>query len=181
MTAAATTMRPATPSVAEGMTAAKAGDVIQVVEFLLGREHFAIDLFDVKEVVEYTRITELPNAPENIRGVIDLRGEITTIFDIRQQINLKHASERDEQNSRIIVVDNKITKSKIGIMVDEVLSVSTFSRSDLDVSAASSIDNMLINGVIRKKTKIKESQSNELVIWLDIRNILKAGGLGIDA
>ena len=59
------------------------GGPVQVVEFLLGREYFAIDLFDVREVVEYTHITHLPSAPEYIRGIIDLRGEITTIIDLK--------------------------------------------------------------------------------------------------
>ncbi|MDO8842066.1 chemotaxis protein CheW, partial [Methanocalculus sp.] len=47
---------------------------VQVVEFVLGDETFAIDLFDVREVVEYTRISALPNSPSYIKGIIDLRG-----------------------------------------------------------------------------------------------------------
>jgi purine-binding chemotaxis protein CheW len=160
-------------------SAMKGLDDIQVVEFLLGMEHFAIDLFDVKEVVEYTRITELPNAPQNIKGIIDLRGEITTILDIKQMMNIRQDSSRSETNSRIVVIDNKITKSKIGIIVDDVLSVSTFSRSDMDDTASSAIENLLINGIIRKKTKIKDSSSTELVIWINIKSILNECGLGI--
>lgn len=152
---------------------------IKVVEFLLGKEHFAIDLFDVKEVVEYTRITELPNAPPDIKGIIDLRGEITTIFDIKQKMNIRQESSHADANSRIIVIDNKITRFKIGIIVDDVLSVSTFSRSDMDEAASSTVDNQLINGIIRKKTKIKDSQSTELVIWINIQTVLNNSGLGI--
>ena len=176
-TAAATQM--ANASTSQATIATKSLDEIQVVEFLLGVEHFAIDLFDVKEVVEYTRITELPNAPPNIKGIIDLRGEITTIFDIKQKMNIKQDASRAEINSRIIVIDNKITKSKIGIMVDDVLSVSTFSRSEMDETASSTVDNQLINGIIRKKTKIKDSQSTELVIWINIKSVLEDSGLGI--
>jgi len=169
----------ANASTSQATIATKSLDEIQVVEFLLGVEHFAIDLFDVKEVVEYTRITELPNAPPNIKGIIDLRGEITTIFDIKQKMNIKQDASRAEINSRIIVIDNKITKSKIGIMVDDVLSVSTFSRSEMDETASSTVDNQLINGIIRKKTKIKDSQSTELVIWINIKSVLEDSGLGI--
>jgi purine-binding chemotaxis protein CheW len=179
MTAAASATQTGNASASQATGTAKSLDDIQVVEFLLGEEHFAIDLFDVKEVVEYTRITELPNAPPNIKGIIDLRGEITTIFDIKQMMNIKKESSRSETNSRIIVIDNKITKSKIGIIVDDVLSVSTFSRSDLDESASSTVDIQLINGIIRKKLKIKDSQSTELVIWINIKSILNDNGLGI--
>jgi len=151
-------------------------DTIQVVEFLLGREHFAVDLFDVKEVVEYTRITELPSSPPHIRGIIDLRGEITTIIDIKKQMNIRNAADRDEINSRIIVLDNKITNAKIGIMVDDVLAVSTFPGTDVDITSAAQADESLIIGIIRKKTKVKDSQSTELIIWIDIRKLLRDSG-----
>jgi len=151
-------------------------DTIQVVEFLLGREHFAVDLFDVKEVVEFTRITELPSSPSHIRGIIDLRGEITTIIDIKKQINILKESDRDEMNSRIIVLDNTITKSKIGILVDDVLAVSTFPGSEVDITSASTTDDALIIGIIRKKIKVKDSQNTELIIWIDIRKLLRDSG-----
>jgi purine-binding chemotaxis protein CheW len=66
----------------------KSIDTIQVVEFVLGSEHFAIDLFDVKEVVEYTTITKLPNVPAYVKGIIDLRGEITMIIDLKHRLNI---------------------------------------------------------------------------------------------
>ena len=65
---------------------------IQIVEFVLGKESFAIDLFDVKEVVEYTTITKLPNVPAYIKGIIDLRGEITTIIDLKHGSTLQTAA-----------------------------------------------------------------------------------------
>ena len=66
----------------------KAGKSFQVLEFLLGKEHFAIDLFDVREVVEYTPITQLPNTASCMKGIIDLRGEITTIVDLKDRLHI---------------------------------------------------------------------------------------------
>src|SRR5271157_6167445 len=94
-------------------TASKRQGSIQIVEFILGKERFAIDLFDVREVVEYTTITKLPNSPPYIKGIIDLRGEITTIIDLKQRLNIQEESRIEEQNSRIIVLDETITQSKI--------------------------------------------------------------------
>ena len=71
------------PHATSGDGVQKLSDNILVVEFLLGDEHFAIDLFEVREVVEYTRITHLPDTPPHIRDIIDLRGEITTIIDLK--------------------------------------------------------------------------------------------------
>lgn len=147
---------------------------VQVVEFLLGKEHFAIDLFDVKEVVEYTRITRLPNAPGYIRGIIDLRGEITTIIDLKEQLRIRGgADEVLEENSRIIVLDDAITSHKTGIMVDDVLSVSTFTREQVDTSTASiNKGESHVIGIIRKSMRIRDKDVTELVIWIDIRQIL---------
>jgi purine-binding chemotaxis protein CheW len=152
----------------------KLSDNIQVVEFLLGDEHFAIDLFEVREVVEYTRITHLPDTPPHIRGIIDLRGEITTIIDLKNLMHIHGEKKTDELTSRIIVLDDRITKSKIGIMVDDVLSVSTFSRKEVDTSAASiNRERNNIIGIIRKKARVKDKDINELIIWIDIQRLLK--------
>ncbi|MDI9632902.1 MAG: chemotaxis protein CheW [Methanolinea sp.] len=149
---------------------------LQVVEFLLGKEHFAIDLFDVKEVVEYTTITKLPNTPSYVKGIIDLRGEITTIIDLKQRLHITEESGQPEENCRIIVLDEKNTKSKIGIMVDDVLSVSTFDMKDVDTKSASEIgEDTAILGIIKKsvKEKDKDREVNELIIWIDIKQLLK--------
>jgi purine-binding chemotaxis protein CheW len=152
----------------------KLSDNIQVVEFLLGDEHFAIDLFEVREVVEYTRITHLPDTPPHIRGIIDLRGEITTIIDLKNLMHILAEKKTDESTSRIIVLDDRITKSKIGIMVDDVLSVSTFSRKEVDTSAATiNREQNNIIGIIRKKIRIKDKDVNELIIWIDVQRLLK--------
>mgnify|MGYP001298765882 CR=1 FL=1 len=148
---------------------------VQVVEFLLGREHFAIDLFDVKEVVEYTRITRLPNSPSYIKGIIDLRGEITTIIDLKEALAIAGTEVRSEEDSRIIVLDDQITYSKTGIMVDDVLSVSTFQRSQVDSSlTALHKENNQIIGIIKKKIRVKDRDSTELIIWIDVKQLLKS-------
>jgi purine-binding chemotaxis protein CheW len=154
---------------------AGAAESVQVVEFLLGKEHFAIDLFDVREVVEYTTITKLPNTPSFIKGIIDLRGEITTIIDLKQQMNIPEDTDMDEEDCRVIVLDDRITRSKIGIMVDDVSSVSTFSLAEVDKTAiAETGTDTHIIGIIKKQTRIKERDITELIIWIDIRHLLGA-------
>jgi len=146
---------------------------LQVVEFLLGKENYAVDLFDVREVVEYTTITELPNTPSYMKGIIDLRGEITTIIDLKERLNILEKSSQPIENSRIIVLDEKITKAKTGILVDDVLAVSTFERGDIDsTSASGGREDAAILGIIKKKIKDKEHETNELIIWIDIRHLL---------
>jgi len=147
---------------------------LQVVEFLLGKEHYAVDLFDVREVVEYTSITQLPNTPSYMKGIIDLRGEITTIIDLKERLHIVEKTTQPVENSRIIVLDEKITKAKTGIMVDDVLAVSTFEKSDVDnTSASGGSGDAAILGIIKKKIKEKEQEGHELIIWVDIRHLLE--------
>jgi purine-binding chemotaxis protein CheW len=147
---------------------------LQVVEFLLGKEHYAVDLFDVREVVEYTSITKLPSTPSYMRGIIDLRGEITTIIDLKERLNILEKSDLPEENSRIIVLDETLTKAKTGIMVDDVLAVSTFERGDIDSTSASGArEDAAILGIIKKKIKEKDHERHQLIIWIDIRHLLQ--------
>jgi len=148
-------------------------DSIQIVEFVLGNEHFAIDLFDVKEVVEYTTITKLPNVPSHVRGIIDLRGEITMIIDLKQRMNITEASKTLLETSRIIVLDENIAASKMGILVDDVTSVTTFEGNQVDYTSASvNKEDSSIIGIIKRKVKVKDKEKNELIIWIDLKQLL---------
>lgn len=149
------------------------GRTFQVLEFLLGREHFAIDLFDVREVVEYTPITQLPNTASYMKGIIDLRGEITTIIDLKERLHIPTDASGKVEDGRFIVLDEKLTGVKTGILVDDVLAVSTFEQADVDAaSTAGAGDEDAILGIIKKKTRDKENEISELVIWIDIRQTL---------
>jgi purine-binding chemotaxis protein CheW len=151
----------------------KAGKSFQVLEFLLGKEHFAIDLFDVREVVEYTPITQLPNTASCMKGIIDLRGEITTIVDLKDRLHIPKDGTRKVEDGRFIVLDEKLTGVKTGILVDDVLAVSTFEESDVDrASTAGAEEDDAIIGIIKKRTKDKDNEVSELIIWIDIRQTL---------
>jgi len=151
----------------------KAGKSFQVLEFLLGKEHFAIDLFDVREVVEYTPITQLPNTASCMKGIIDLRGEITTIVDLKDRLHIPTNGTRNVEDGRFIVLDEKLTGVKTGILVDDVLAVSTFDERDVDrASTAGAEEDDAIIGIIKKRTKDKEKEVSELIIWIDIRQSL---------
>jgi purine-binding chemotaxis protein CheW len=154
---------------------------VQVVEFLLGKEHFAVDLFNVREVVEYKTITQLPDTPAFIKGIIDLRGEITTIIDLKERLNIPRQPGSTDENCRIIVLDDSITKTKTGIMVDNVSSVTTFDRSAVD-TGTSSVEqkNEAIIGIIKKRIKIKDRDANELLILIDIKRLVSDEDVKID-
>jgi purine-binding chemotaxis protein CheW len=145
-------------------------DEIQVVEFLLGEKTFAIDLFDTKEVINQPEITPLPDAPPYVEGIIDLRGIITTILDLKSLMNIAGEGKHGRR-SRVIVLDADISHKIIGVLVDDVLSVSTYNESVVDRDNNEGRNRL---GVIRKKARGgDEKDAADLVILVDIVGIVK--------
>jgi len=87
---------------------------IQVVAFALEDEEFAVEINQVREVLKMSRITPLPQSLEFVRGVINLRGEVIPVVDLRKRLGLLEA-EQNEQN-RIIIVE--IGDDEVGLIVD---------------------------------------------------------------
>jgi purine-binding chemotaxis protein CheW len=145
----------------------------QVVEFVIGDELFAVDLFDTREVINTPDVTPIPNAPPFITGMIDLRGVITTIIDLRVMMNITREST-GKKRSRVIVLDKTVSEKMIGILVDDVYSVTTYSKDDIDQGAHSSNESHRdILGVIRKHRKDAGGKDKRtLVIWLDIKRMI---------
>lgn len=139
----------------------------QFVEFTLGSEFFAINLFNTKEVITPTEITPLPNTPVYIRGVMDLRGTITTIVDLKILLHIPE-TEKEKKKSRIIILDSNSSEKPVGILVDDVYSVSTHHSSDIEREAEDvSHSNRFILGVIRQN----KASGQKLVLWIDIQKI----------
>ncbi|MDD1728501.1 MAG: chemotaxis protein CheW [Methanospirillum sp.] len=149
-----------------------ADEVVQVVVFLLNKEKFAINLFDVKEIVEYTKITPVPGSDRYIKGIIDLRGEITTIIDLKEKMRITSGSTQHNQ-SRIIVIDNSVTKSKTGILVDDVTTVLSTTQSQIDYDTCGGSHSSHILGIIRQKQGDQDSEKADLIIWIDFVGMLQ--------
>lgn len=103
--------------------------LIQLVGFVIGEDRFALDILMVQEIIKTTKITNLPNSPNFIEGVINLRGSIIPVIDLSRRLSLNPASE-DNANSRIIIanVENRVT----GFLVDSVSKVLKIIASEIE-------------------------------------------------
>ncbi|WP_244603683.1 chemotaxis protein CheW [Methanococcoides sp. AM1] len=101
---------------------------VQVIVFALGDERYGVDISQVKEIIRPTKITRIPNAPEFIEGVVNLRGQITTIINLRTRFG-KETKETDSE-TRIIVVEYE--NAVIGMIVDTVNEVKYLSSKNID-------------------------------------------------
>lgn len=146
----------------------------QVVEFQIGSEQFAVDLFDTREVITTPDVTPIPNVPPYIKGIIDLRGVITTVVDLREIMQITKTST-DTKRSRIIVLDKDVSERRVGILVDDVSSVTTYNLQDIDLENQASHKNVRdILGIIHNQKRDKDGkETRNLVILLDIKSMIR--------
>lgn len=148
---------------------AEAGGVHQqqLVVFKLGGEEFGVDISQVREIIRKGDITVVPNAAEFVRGVINLRGQITTIIDLRRRLGLPEKDDRDAQQERVIVVE--VGKNTVGMDVDAVTEVTYLSESDVDEVPA-----MIKQTIGTEYLKGVGKLPNRLLILIDLKRVLNS-------
>ncbi len=92
------------------------GIVHQLVSFQLGHEIFAIDILGVQEIIRMAEITQVPNAPHYVEGVVNLRGKVIPIINLRARFGL--SSSNPTKDTRIVVVE--VSRMILGFIVDSV-------------------------------------------------------------
>ena len=129
-------------------------DTTRVLEFTLGDEHYCIDISLVEEIVKRDSITRVPNTDEYIEGVVDLRGQITTILDPKALMDID--AEGSETLMIVFDPDAFDDQGAIGWIVDEVRQVSPISESEVNQPP---VDEDYIRGVVDR------DDSEAFVIW----------------
>lgn len=94
-------------------------EVFQVVSFEVGAEEYAVDILEVQEIIRMVEITEVPKAPHFVEGVINLRGKVIPIVDLRLRFGLPIVERT--KDTRIVVVD--VARIILGFIVDSVSEV----------------------------------------------------------
>lgn len=135
--------------------------MLQLVSFEVGEEEYAVDILAVQEINRMMALTRIPQSPPEVEGVINLRGRIIPVMDLRKRFGLE-VGARDEQ-SRIVVIE--IHGKTIGFIVDRVNEVLRIERSVVEPapSMVSSIDSDYIAGVGKLEDR--------LLILLDLRQL----------
>ncbi len=95
------------------------GEVVQVVSFALGSEEYGVDISQVQEIIRMVEITHVPRAPHFMEGVINLRGQLIPIIDLRTRFGMQRINST--KSTRIVVTE--IGSKRVGIVVDSVSEV----------------------------------------------------------
>ena len=138
-------------------------DEILVLAFRLFNEEYGLDVGIVQEIVRIMDITRVPNAPSFIRGVINLRGDVIPVVDLRKRFGF--ADTKVDAKFRIIVLNVK--NIRFGIIVDDVSEVVRLKRSDIEPAPRTISDNIDAS-YLKGVGKIDD----RLVILLDLEEAL---------
>ena len=129
----------------EQIEGANAAGKQQFLSFQLGAEEYGIDILRVQEIRAYEKATRIPNTPRFIKGVINLRGVIVPVVDLRMKFGLESA----EYNEVTVVVVLNVADRTIGIVVDKVSDVLTLGDGDIRPAPefTSRVDNAFVRGL----------------------------------
>lgn len=156
--------------------------VVDILEFDLGGESYAMDIGIAREIVEMLPITPIPRAPAHVTGLLNLRGEITTIIDLHYLLGITPSRKRDEQKIMVLIPD-AFENTSVGVIVDEVHSVLTIDETAIDTNIKG-VDEHLsdyVQGIIKLGDEVglkaENSQDSHesvkrLIIWVDVKKIL---------
>ncbi len=146
-------------------------ELLQLVSFKIGSEEFGVDILKVQEINRMVEITKVPQAPSYVEGVINLRGRVIPIVDLRKRFNLEVKDH--DKNTRIVVVD--IGGNIIGMVVDSVSEVLRLPADTIEPppEIATGINSDYIKGVAKLEDR--------LLIFLDLSKVIdldEMSGLG---
>ncbi|TXJ45221.1 chemotaxis protein CheW [Brachyspira pilosicoli] len=136
----------------------------QFLVFKIDNEEYALDVLSIEGIVGVTTITPVPGSPKYMRGLINLRGNILHIVDIRMRFGLERRDDRSIENDVIIVIST--SNRRFGILADMVSDVITVYESQMTATPIANVSGLQISNVIRLENKI--------IMVLPIEDIVKS-------
>ncbi|MDO9281855.1 MAG: chemotaxis protein CheW [Methylotenera sp.] len=143
--------------------------IAEWLTFKLGSEEYGIDILSVQEIRSYEKVTRIVNAPPMVKGVINLRGVIVPIVDMRIRFNLETVSYDD---FTVVIVLN-IGQQVVGMVIDGVSDVVTLAPDQMKPAPALSngigVDHLLAIGSVDQRT----------LLLLDIQKLMRSDEMGL--
>ena len=141
----------------------------EVLVFVLGKEEYAVDILKVQEIRGYEKVTPLPAAPDYLKGVVNLRGVIVPVIDLRVKFGMANPA----YDSFTVVIILRIAARVIGIVVDGVSDVIRLAPGDVKAAPefGSVVDASFLAGLA--------IQDERMILLVDIEKFLSSGELGL--
>ena len=141
----------------------------EVLVFILGTEEFGVDILKVQEIRGYEKVTPIPAAPAFLKGIVNLRGVIVPVIDLR----VKFSMPEPRYDSTTVMVVLRVGGRIIGIVVDAVSDVVRLSAGEIKAAPrlGSVVDSTYLEGLA--------VQSERMILLLDIEKFLSSGELNL--
>ena len=141
----------------------------EFLTFALGSEEYGVDILKVKEIRGYDAVTRLPDAPDYIKGVINLRGTIVPVVDMR----LKFRLERAEYTALTVMIVLNVADRVVGMVVDSVSDVVQLSAEQVRAvpEIGATIDRQFLTGI--------GTLDERMLILLDIERLMASTEMGL--
>lgn len=132
--------------------------------FKLGDEEFGADVMQIKEISKMKEITRVPTAPSFIKGVINLRGSVTPVFELREKLGMK--TKATESENKIVIAEQN--EQFIGMIVEQITDVLEIPNENID-----STPDLIAEKVSREYLKgVGKVGEDRLVVILDLEKVL---------
>ena len=133
---------------------AKRDELIQLVSFMLADEEYGVEVLKVREIIRMPTITKMPNSPQHVEGIINLRGKVIPIISMRKRFNLMECDNSSQ--TRIIIMD--VVGSLTGFIVDAVSEVIRIHSSEIQpppsMVLSGGISHEFITGVFNHEERL---------------------------
>jgi purine-binding chemotaxis protein CheW len=149
----------------------------EFLTFRLGAEEYGIDILRVQEIRSYEQPTRIANSPAFIKGVVNLRGVIVPIIDLR----LKLGCDTAEYNTFTVVVVLNVRGRVVGAVVDSVSDVLELTRDNIKPAPelSSSVDAGYITGIGTIRHGQGENEAERMLILMDIEGLMSSSDMGL--
>lgn len=138
---------------------------LQLVAFSLLGEEFGVSIHDVREIISNTQITPVPQAPSFVEGVINLRGQIIPVVDLRKRFNLEENQNKETTNVVIIEVNENV----LGLIVDSVSEVLNVPSDSINPPPS-----LVANGIGAEYIRGIGQHNNKMIILIDLQKVFSA-------
>jgi purine-binding chemotaxis protein CheW len=157
----------------ETQAVASAAGNREFLTFRLGGEEYGIDILKVQEIRGYDKVTRIANAPAHILGVINLRGVIVPIVDLRVRFGLAEA----RYDAFTVVIILNVAQRVVGAVVDSVSDVLELAPEQ--IRSAPEIDAVVDTGAITGLASVRQGESERMLILLDIERLMTGADMGL--
>ena len=148
---------------AEVMEATHAGSEIglrlagKYLTFQLGGEEYGVEILKVQEIIQMQKVTPVPGAPSFIRGVINLRGKVIPVVELRKKFSMPAADDTEKTVIIVMLIEKGDAEMTMGIIIDDVREVMDVAADSIEKTPAlgSKVDTGFIMGICKAKGGVK--------------------------